>query len=215
MKNQTTEQTVGQIIECTIALWPAIPRLVETVVESIVDTYLLFTASATAERLEITARPIEQETRDRLTFECLCMCVFLACSISDLFFVARARVTGEDGKGMASVFRAALVHALQEHCRQVGLSTRNEIVLVAVDPEPRFGHGSTTLDPMNRLEEYRKAAISFQGSEVQRFGKWIGKALDTSHYPILELIGGCVVEDLLKSTNEIVTAAFDVHFPVE
>jgi len=77
------------------------------------------------------------------------------------------------------------------------MSDLREITLIAIDPKPQFGIGDH-LDPLNRLGEYRSAFVKERGSELERFGKWIGKALDAPHYPIFEIIGDTFGKPLLQ-----------------
>jgi hypothetical protein len=97
---------------------------------------------------------------------------------------------------LIGLFDGAIATALIELCNNTGMSELREIALVAIDPKPTFGLGDN-LDPLNRLEEYRAAFIKERGSELERFGKWIGKALDAPNYPLFEIIGGTFGKPLL------------------
>ena len=54
---------------------------------------------------------------------------------------------------------------------------------------------------MNRLEEYRAAFVKDRGSELERFGKWVGKALDAPNYSLFETIGGTFGKPLLQLSD--------------
>ena len=80
------------------------------------------------------------------------------------------------------------------------MSELHEITLVSIDPKPTF-ELDDHLDPLNRLEEYRAAFVKAHGSELKRFGKWIGKALDAPNYPLFGIIGANFGKPLLQLSN--------------
>jgi hypothetical protein len=95
-------------------------------------------------------------------------------------------------------FDGALGVALIEHCKSAGMSELQDIAYVVLNPHKR-------LDPIDRLEEYRHSFLKERGSESERFGKWIGRALDPPHYPLLELIGGEIGVPLVHLVNEVLS----------
>jgi len=101
---------------------------------------------------------------------------------------------------LIKLFDGAIATALLKLCNNTGMSELHEITLVSIDQKPTFGLGDY-LDPLNRLEEYRVAFVKERGGELKRFGKWIGKALDSPNYPLFEIIGGNFGIQLLQLSN--------------
>ena len=171
--------------------------LEQNIVESILDTYRQFCRSDEARRLDISELPITDEMRLRLRFECLCFSTFLASLQSLKYLTEKKWFVKRPNQRLIGLFDGAIATALIELCNNTGMSELREITLVAIDPKPTFGL-CDNLDPLNRLEEYRAAFIKERGSELERFGKWIGKALDAPNYPLFEIIGGTFGKPLLR-----------------
>ena len=171
--------------------------LEQKIVESILDTYRQFCRSDEARRLDISELPITDEICLRLRFECLCFSTFLASLQSLKYLTEKKWFVKRSNQRLIGLFHGAIATALLELCNNTGMSELREITLVAIDPKPTFGLGDN-LDPLNRLEEYRAAFTKERGSELERFGKWIGKALDAPNYPLFEIIGGTFGKPLLQ-----------------
>jgi hypothetical protein len=78
--------------------------------------------------------------------------------------------------------------ALMELCHTTGMSRLREIIVLAVSPEMEFGFGPP-LDPVERLEQYRRRYVEERGSEIERFGMCVGMALNPPYAPVFGLIG--------------------------
>jgi len=172
----------------------------QNIVESILETYRQFFRSDEALRLDISEMPITDEMRLRLRFECLCFSTFCASLQSSKYLTEKRWFVRRPNQRLIALFDGAIAAALIELCNNTGMSELREITLVAIDPKPTFGLGDH-LDPLNRLEEYRAAFVKARGSELERFGKWIGKALDAPNYPLFEIIGGTFGTPLLHLSN--------------
>jgi hypothetical protein len=82
-----------------------------------------------------------------------------------------------------------------------------EILITAVAPKLTFGLGDP-IDPLDRLDEYRASFAKKRGIELERFGKWIGKALDAPNYPLFEVIGSSFGITLLKLSDNAMSSVF-------
>jgi len=169
----------------------------QNIVKSIIEIYIKFCRGDEARRLDISEIPITNETLLRLRFECLCLSIFYASLLSSKYLIEKRWFAKRPDQGLIKLFDGAIATALIELCNNTGISKLHEITLVSIDPKPTFGLGDY-LDPLNRLEEYRSAFMKERGSELERFGKRIGKVLDAPNYPIFEVIGGPFVKPLLQ-----------------
>ena len=160
----------------------------QNVIETILTQYREFCHSDDAQRLRISEGPITNETLLRLRFECLSFSTFLASLQSAGFFTEKRWFKTRPNQELIKMFDRALGSTLTRFCNANGVDTLREIAIVAVTPKPTFGFGEK-VDPVNRLEEYQRAFERARGSEVECFGKWVGKTLDPPNYPLLELIG--------------------------
>jgi len=172
----------------------------QNIVESILETYRQFCRSDDARRLNISEMPITDEMRLKLRFECLCFSTFFASLQSSKYLTEKKWFIKQPNQRLIELFDGAIATALIELCNNSGMSELHEITFVAIDPKPKFGLGDH-LDPLDRLEEYRSAFVKKRGSELEQFGKWIGKALDAPNYPIFEIIGGTFGKPLLQLTD--------------
>ena len=172
----------------------------QNIVESIVEAYIKFCRSDEARRLDISEIPIADETRLRLRFECLCFSTFSASLQSSKYLKEKRWFVRRPNQRLIELFDGAIAAALIELCNNTGMSKLHEITLVSIDPKPTFGLGDH-LDPLNRLDEYRAAFVKARGNELERFGKWIGKALDAPNYPLFEIIGGTLGKPLLHLSD--------------
>ena len=172
----------------------------QNIVESIVKTYIKFCRSDESRRLDISEIPITEETHLRLRFECLCFSTFSASLQSSKYLKEKRWFVKLPNQRLIGLFDGAIAAALIEFCNNTGMSELHEIILVSIDQKPTLGLGDH-LDPLNRLEEYRAAFVKARGSELERFGKWIGKALDAPNYPLFEIIGGNFGTPLLQLSD--------------
>jgi len=172
----------------------------QNIVESIVKTYIKFCRSDEAQRLDISEIPVTDETRLRLRFECLCFSIFSTGLQSSNYLKEKRYFVKRPNQRLIELFDNAITVALIELCNNTGMSELHEIKLLSIDPKPTFELGDH-LDPLNRLQEYRAAFVKARGSELERFGKWIGKALDAPNYPLLEIIGGNFGTQLLQLSD--------------
>jgi len=173
-------------------------RLVDLkIVEYILNIYTQFCRSDEARRVDISEKPITDEMHLRLRFEFLCFCTFLASLQSPKYLTEKKWFGKRPNQRLIGLFDGAIATALMELCINTGMNKLYEITLLSIDPEPTFGLGDH-LDPINRLDEYQAAFMKACGSELERFGKWIGKALDAPHYPLLEIIGGSFEKPLIQ-----------------
>jgi hypothetical protein len=176
----------------------------QNIVDSILETYREFCRSDEAQRLGISEMPITDEMRLRLRFECLCFSTFSATLQSPKYLTEKKWFVKRPNQRLIQLFDGAIATALIELCNNTGMSELHEITLVAIDPKPTFGL-SDHLDPLNRLEEYRAAFVKNRGSELERFGKWVGKALDAPNYHLFEIIGGTFGKPLLQLSDYAMT----------
>jgi len=177
----------------------------QNIVESILETYRQFCRSNEAQRLNMSEMPIDDEMRLRLRFECLCFSIFLASLQSSKYLIEKKWFVKQPNQRLIELFDGALASALIELCDKSGMNELREMKLVAIDPKPTFGFGDY-LDPLNRLEEYRTAFVKEHGSELKRFGKWIGKVLDAPNYPLFEIIGGNFAKPLLQLSDYVMSS---------
>lgn len=179
--------------------------LEQQIVEYILETYTTFCRGDEACRLNILEKPITDEMRLRLRFECLCLCTFFSSFLSSRYFCEKKWFIKRPNQKLIELFDDALATALIGLCSETGMKTLREITLVSPKPTFKFGEH---IDPLNRLEEYRFAHVKARGSESQRFGKWIGKTLDAPNYPLLEIIGGHFGKSLLHLSDCAITNVF-------
>ena len=172
----------------------------QNIVESILETYRQVCRGDEARRLNISEMPITGEMRLRLRFECLCFSTFFASLQSSKYLTEKKWFVKRPNQRLIQLFDGAIATALIELCNNTGMSELPEITLVAINPKPKFGLGDH-LDPLNRLEDYRAAFVKDHGSELERFGKWVGKALDARNYPLFEIIGGTSGKLLLQLSD--------------
>jgi len=170
----------------------------QKIVDTILDTYKNFCRSDNARRLAILEKPITDEMFLRLRFECLCFSIFFASLQSSKYLPNQESI---------ELFGGAIAAALIVHSKNTGMSRLYEITLVAIEPELTFGFGEP-VDPLDRLEEYRDSFVKARGSEVEHFGKWIGKSLDPPNYPLFDIIGGSFGEILLRLSDAVITHVF-------
>ena len=181
--------------------------LEQNIVNSILETYSEFCRSDEAQRLGISEMPITDEMRLRLRFECLCFCTFCASLQSPKYLIEMKWFSKQPNQRLIGLFDGALATALMKLCSNTGMKNLREITLMSIDPKPTFGFGDQ-LAPLNRLEEYRAAFVKARRSELDRFGKWIGKALDAPNYPIFEILGGTFGKPLLQLSDYAMTKVF-------
>ena len=172
----------------------------QNIVESILETYRKFCRSNEAQRLNISEMPIDDEMRLRLRFECMCFSTFFASLQSSKYLKEKKWFVKRPNERLIELFDGAIAAALIELCNNTGMSELREITLVAIDPKPTYGLGDH-LDPLNRLEEYRATFVKERGSELERFGKWLGKALDAPNYSLFEIIGSTFGKPLLQLSD--------------
>jgi len=170
----------------------------QNIIEEILNLYRQFCSSEGARKLGISEKLITNETRLRIHFECLCFSTFCALLQSSHFLTENSQFVVNQKH--YKLFDGVLATELIELCRDAGMNNLSEIVITAITPEVKFGYGDN-VNPLNRLEEYRRWFVKKRGSELERFGKRIGMSLDPPHYPLLEMIGGCFGE-LLQLSQE-------------
>ena len=162
----------------------------QKIVESILETY-----RKSCHSLKISEKPITDEMRLRLRFECLCFSTFYA-TLQSVEYLKEKK----SDRGSIQLFHGAIGASLIKLCNNTGMCELHEITWFAIDPTSKFDERlGDHLDPLNRLEEYRSACFKERGSEIKRFGKLIGFALDAPHYPFFEVIGGAYGLELIKS----------------
>jgi hypothetical protein len=144
-------------------------------------------------QLGITEKEISEDMRLRIKFEMLCFSSFCASLIISNYYKEES----------FDMFNGFLAKKIIDISRLEGMQNLKEIVLRSIEPDISFGFGQN-LDPLRRLEEYRYYFVKNRGSELERFGRWIGKALDADHYPLFDLLGGEFGVRLLLLTNQVI-----------
>ena len=187
-------------------------RLVSGVLESwmpeAVNIILVSYEAICEEVSKIESKTETEEMRRRLAFECLCYSAYLCCFISKKFITVKRFWRNKPDRKLINQFNKAIAGELILTCERIGLTELREIVIVEMNKEtlePTFGEGDN-LNPSNRLIEYLKAYESEPGSEIEQFGKYIGKALDAPHYPTLEFIGvnfSTVISGMVKEVMSL------------
>ena len=167
----------------------------QKIIESILETY-----RKSCRSLNIKEKPITDEMRLRLRFEFLCFSTFYTSLQSSKYFTEKtwSFINSRPDQGIIQLFDGAIGASLIKLCNNTGLSELHEITFYTI-ADPKTLDLSDHVDPLDRLEEYRSAFIKERGSEIERFGKWIGKSLDAQHYPLLEAIGDIYGLELIKS----------------
>jgi hypothetical protein len=179
----------------------------QSVVDVIVEAYDRFINGDEAQRLGIERAKNDQDTRLRLTFEVLCFAAFLSRAPAADFFTELRWFKKKPNVELLTLYYTELSRALHSFCEREGLHKLREIVVVSIKPEIKFGLGDL-LDAKRRYSEYQAGQLRELGSELEFFGKNIGKALDPKHYPILELIGGVCGKPLLELAAMVTKQAF-------
>jgi hypothetical protein len=82
-----------------------------------------------------------------------------------------------------------------------------DIVLISTPPETKIKFGDL-LNPVVRLKEYAECLARKRGSETDRFGEHIGRALDPYHYQELATLTRPQVSTLSKLAEEVMTEVF-------
>ena len=178
----------------------------ESIVEYILAVYDEFCRSDEARRQDISKQPITDEMRLRLRFECLCFCTWCASVVSEKYLTHKGWFGKRRSQKLIELFDGAITAKLIEVCRDTGMTALHEITLVAIHPKLPFGPGDH-LDPLNRLEEYREAFVDAPGTEVEPFGKRVGKALDAGNHPLFDTIGGTFGTCLLRLSDRALAKA--------
>lgn len=161
----------------------------QKIIESVVDTYRQVCRTDNVHRLGVCEKEIDREVWFRLRFECLCFCVFCVALQATKYLRSNVWILKKRNQRLVESFHGAIGVALIKLCTDAGMNRLRDLKLTAIEPKPTFVLGDH-LDPITRLDEYLTAHKEDRGSELERFGKWVGKALDAPNYPLFEMIGG-------------------------
>jgi len=167
----------------------------EDYIESILEAYTTVCQFDNL-REHMPQRPITDEMRLRLRFECLCLSAFFAMSQSSRRLTRKKWFATRPDKRLGGLFHGAIAITLVELCNNAGMTAFHETVLVSMHPV-QFGLGDH-LDALNRLKEYRFTFARDPRFALEQFGKYIGMALDAPHWPTLGIIGESFVMPLGK-----------------
>jgi hypothetical protein len=180
------------------AVMTGLNELNTQVIESILRTYQQVCRGDGRQPGILREREITNETLLRLQFECLCFAIFLAV-LGSSHFIKNQR--------LSELFDGALGTVLLKHCSAAGMGSLSEITIWTMDRAAQ-SESQQMLDPINRLEEYRRCFVKQKGSEIEHFGKCIGKTLDPPRYSILDLIGGEHAIVLLRGVSDVMSRVF-------
>lgn len=145
----------------------------------------------------------------RLLFEVLCFTAFLSRAPAADFFTERRWLMKTPNVELLTLYYSELSGVLHAFCEREGMHRLREIVLTSIQPKIEFAFGDP-LDAKRQYSEYEARQLRELGSELEFFGKNIGKALDPKHYPILEMIGGVCAKPLLELAAAATKQAFSL-----
>jgi len=200
MKNSQKKELDSKAHDIVIWIYRAIKDL--NLLQDICNTYAKFCRSPEAKRVGIKYRKITKETKLRLLFEMLCFTTFFI-SIFIAQHVAGKKIFQREKNDEAErYFNLRVGDYLSELCESLEMTSLREITLISIKPDFKYGYGDE-IDPIiDRIIEYMKMRLNKPGSEIEFFGKQIGKSLDPYNYPVLDLTGGelgLMLVDVAKS----------------
>jgi len=82
-----------------------------------------------------------------------------------------------------------------------------DIVLISTPPETKIKFGDP-LNPVVRLKQYTEYLARKRGTEAEKFGEHIGRALDPYHYQELAKLTRPQVSTLSKLADEVMKEVF-------
>ena len=207
MKNSQKKELDSKAHDIVIWIYRAIKDL--NLLQDICNTYAKFCRSPEAKRVGIKYRKIRKETKLRLQFEMLCLTTFLISTFIAQHVAEKKIFQREKNDEAERYFNLRVGDYLSELCESLEMTSLREITLISIKPDFKYGYGDE-IDPIiDRIMEYMKMRLNKPGSEIEFFGKKIGKSLDPYNYPVLDFVGGelgLMLVDVAKSAHSGVFA---------
>ena len=177
------------------------------IVKQIRDQYTNFCDSSEARKLSIKPRKITVGAESRLLFEMLCFTSFLTYQIIPKYVSTRKIIRKKINRELVDYYIDQVARHLLTLCQDLGMTKLRDIVLISTSPEIKIRFGDP-LNPGVRLTEYRECHAKERGKETERFGEYIGKALDPYHYQELSNLSRPRILTLSQLAEEVMTEVF-------
>ncbi|MGH4121716.1 MAG: hypothetical protein ACREV6_02065 [Clostridium sp.] len=181
-----------------------IKHISERWIEDIYNTYEN-ACSSVLKRFDVKVTELNKDRYDRMFLELLSFGLFLSINIaSGIFIIKKGFFKKEIDVESKQYFRETIATLTAEYINTHSLNNIPEFVIKEIDPQIVFGYGEDIYF-WNRVNSYAKLYFSedSEGKEIELFGKNIGKALDTVHYPILSVIGGQYCNSIVNDISKI------------
>jgi hypothetical protein len=177
------------------------------IVRQIGEQYTRLCDSPEAKKLSIKSRKITEGAQLRLLFEALCFTSFLTFQIIPKYVSTRKLIRKKINHQLVNYYINRVARHLLGLCQDLGMTKLRDIVLISTPPETKIKFGDP-LNPVVRLKEYTECLARKRGSETDRFGEHIGRALDPYHYQELATLTRPQVSTLSKLAEEVMTEVF-------
>ena len=178
-----------------------------SIVRQIGEQYTRLCDSPEAKKLSIKSREITEGAQLRLLFEALCFTSFLTFQIIPKYVSTRKLIRKKINHQLVNYYISRVDRHLLGLCQDLGMTKLREIVLISTPPETKIKFGDP-LNPVVRLKQYTECLARKRGTEAEKFGEHIGRALDPYHYQELAKLTRPQVSTLSKLADEVMKEVF-------
>ena len=158
-------------------------------------------------KLSIKSREITEGAQLRLLFEALCFTSFLTFQIIPKYVSTRKLIRKKINHQLVNYYISRVDRHLLGLCQDLGMTKLRDIVLISTPPETKIKFGDP-LNPVVRLKQYTEYLARKRGTEAEKFGEHIGRALDPYHYQELAKLTRPQVSTLSKLADEVMKEVF-------
>ncbi len=177
------------------------------IVQNMCDFYMKFCETPQAKKLSIRSRNITEGVKLRLLFEVLCYTTFLTHKIIPKYISTKKLLRRKTHFELTRYFNNQVAKHLLKFCQDQGMTKLQEVILISSPPEVKIKFGNP-LHPIGRLRDYAKSHATKRGTELQRFGRNIGIALDPYHFKTLAALWKKQAANLAKLAEKAITEVF-------
>ena len=177
------------------------------IIKQICQHYLAFCDSPEAKKLSIKSRKITEGAELRMLFEALCFTSFLTYQIIPKYVSRRRLMRKKINHELVDYYMKQVAKHLSGICQDFGMTKLQDIVFISPPPNVKIKFGDH-LNPVVRLREYLKCHARKRGTEIERFGELIGKALDPYHYLELARLSRPQASNLSKLAEQVMKEVF-------
>jgi len=178
-----------------------------SIVRQIGEQYTRLCDSPEAKKLSIKSREITEGAQLRLLFEALCFTSFLTFQIIPKYVSTRKLIRKKINHQLVNYYISRVARHLLGLCQDLGMTKLRDIVLISTPPETKIKFGDP-LNPVVRLKQYTEYLARKRGTEAEKFGEHIGRALDPYHYQELAKLTRPQVSTLSKLADEVMKEVF-------